>query len=126
MSRRNRIGRRNKLLTVQENTATTQDAEGYIDESWVARAEMWCSIKPLEGRELRQSEALLHENPVAIGMRWDSRLEAMEPTAWRLKDVRVRVSGTVTTIYDIVSVVNVNEADVDFELLCTSGSRVPT
>lgn len=123
--RRNRIRNRNSLLTVQENTATAQDGEGYVDPLWTDRAKMWCSVQPLDGSELQRSEALLHQNPVQIGMRWDSRILAMEPTAWRLKRVTARPSGTTTTIYDILSAVNVDEADVDFRLLCTTGSGVP-
>ena len=119
------IGGRNKLLTVQENTASSQDGAGHIAPSWVDRAEMWCKIEPLDGSEVRRSEALLYENPVQVSMRWDSRIADMEPTAWRLKRVARRPNGATTTIYDIVSAANVAEADVEFRLLCTTGSGVP-
>lgn len=120
-----RAGALTKLLVVEQDTAVAgdQQADGYEPEDWVFRANMWCSVKPANGRELVHAAAVGYENPVAIFMRWDSRLADINPTDWRIRHER---RGRTTVVYNIISAVNVDEADVELRLLCSSGTRVPT
>lgn len=80
--------------------------------TWVTRATVWASIRPLKGRELNSGNQILGEGDTAIGMRWSPNVDQVTPK-WRARHQ--------TTIYNIESVAHVNLGQREIELTCKSG-----
>lgn len=118
-------GRLNRLLRVDKNTSTTsnQAADGYQAPVWVEQMKMWCNVRPRPGGEMIKDAAEQWQQPVLVTMRYADKLATMltTPTQWRLR----LVEGSVTTYFDIVTVMNVDMRNTYLELTCVIGSMVP-
>ena len=107
-------------LVMEQDTASTQAADGYREPSWVEVGRPWCKVRPMDGREVQEYAALLDEQPVVIECRYDPRFKAVTPPGWRL------ASQDGTVVYDILSATNVRMANEQWRFLCRTGSMVPT
>lgn len=107
-------------LIMEQDTASTQAADGYQEPVWTEVARPWCKVRPLDGREVQEYAAMLDVQPVIIECRYDKRFAAVTATGWRLTNT----AGDVA--YDILSGVNVNLRNEQWRFLCSAGSRVPT
>lgn len=98
---------------VLEESVPMQDATGDVVMTWVPRTIVWASIEPLTGREavLLAAQGASEMN-TRICMRWSPTLAALT-TSWRLR--------FESTLYNIKSIVNTNNANRELELLCQSG-----
>lgn len=100
-----RAGKLTKRVEVQELTET-RDAHGGITETWTTIATRWASVEPLSGRERWSAEQVDSDITHRIRMR---RFRGLTTNH------RIRWDGRV---FNLRSVLNLDEADVEHELLC--------
>jgi len=108
-----RAGKLSERIVLEQPTSV-QDATGDPVVTWVPRATVWASVRPIRGREALMAGQLLTAMDTRIIIRWSPTLEAVS-TKWRVREE--------TTLYDIVSVVNVDDGDRQIELMCKSGTN---
>jgi SPP1 family predicted phage head-tail adaptor len=92
-------------ITLQQKT-TTRDAEGNVRETWADVATVWAAFEPIRGREYFQAASVNAENTVRFRIRYR---QGVTPT------MRVVYGGRV---FDIKSVIDVNERHLEIELMC--------
>lgn len=106
------IGQLNKRVTVQSRV-TTQDALGAESTNWSDVVTCWARIRPVSGRELLggQQPQVVHDTRIRI------RYQAGVAVSAKM---RVNFGGR---LYDIVGVLDVEEAHKYLDLLCQSGAN---
>lgn len=100
-----RIGTLRHRITIQNKT-TIKDTVGQEKETWVDLATVWASIEPLKGREYFAAHAVNAENTIKIRIRY---YPGLKPTH------RIKYG---TRIFDIQSVINVDERNIEMILMC--------
>lgn len=103
-----KIGAKNKQVEIQQ-PAEVIDTFGDPQPSWTTVVTVWAEIQPLTGREFLGSSRVQTEVNFRIMIRWQPELSAIDAT-WRVK--------YGSRIFGIVHPNNMNEADVQFELMC--------
>lgn len=100
------IGRLNKRLAIQENSRTRNDY-GEAEDSWTTATTVWGSIEPIKGREMiHQSNQQVGELTHRVRMRYNSTITAQHRIQWDSRN------------FEIIAVMNLREADEEFEVLC--------
>jgi SPP1 family predicted phage head-tail adaptor len=91
-----------------ERATETQSAFGEPVKAWTLLKEVWGAVEPLKGAERQRAQQASAVEDVRIVVRWSSDIASLN-----VKD-RV-VFGT--KIYDIKSVLNINERNSEFNLM---------
>ena len=94
---------------VIEQRGVSLDSFGQPVDSWSAVASCYMAIIPLKGRELFAAQAVQSETTVRIELRY---------VAGVLQKMRVNALGK---IYNILSVINIDERNRELHLLCGEG-----
>lgn len=95
----------------------TKDTDGFETADWSDKGERFCEVVPLAGREYWSAFSVLGSQPLKIRCHYDSIIkDASDGDRWRIKNG--------DTIYDIVSLVNVDLQNRWLEYLCTTGTGV--
>ncbi len=99
-------------VVVQQDTGTTQDAQGHVTESWATYATRWASIEPLSARELWNARQLQPDITHRVRMRWDSLTDAIT------SKMRIQYD-TTRYLYLLEPPRKVQaERDIEIEMLC--------
>lgn len=98
-------GKLNKRITLQ-CPKSVRDDEGIVTEEWTDVATVWAAVEPLRGREYFAAAAVNQENTVRFRMRYRPGVTARMRL---LYDRRV---------FDIKSVIDVNERHQEILLMC--------
>ena len=112
MARKSRL--RTKLM-FQRDTRS-KDTDGFEEADWTDKGERFCQVEPLQGREYWDAHAVLGQQGLKIRTHYDVTITDVEPDRWRMKNG--------STIYDIISMVNVDEENRWMEFVCTTGTGV--
>ncbi len=113
MAKKSRL--RTKLM-FQYDTRS-KDTDGFEEASWDDKGERFCSVEPLQGREYWDAHAVLGQQGLKIRTHYDTVIkDASDGDRWRM------LNGS--TVYDIVSMVVVDEENRWLEFLCTTGTGV--
>ena len=112
MAKKSRL--RTKLM-FQRDTRS-KDTDGFEEADWTDKGERFCQVEPLQGREYWDAHAVLGSQGLKIRTHYDTVIGDVEPDRWRMKNG--------STIYDIVSMVVVDEENRWLEFLCTTGTGV--
>jgi SPP1 family predicted phage head-tail adaptor len=99
------IARLNRRITLQRRESVKDD-EGIVTEGWADVAAVWAAVEPLRGREYFTAAAVNQENTVRFRMRYRPGVTS---------EMRVLYDGR---IYDINSVIDVNESHQEIQLMC--------
>ena len=102
-------GTKRKRLTLETFAETPDDFGDATAGTYTKLATVWASVQPLRGRELAQFQQVSADVTHRIKMRYRSDLAVLTP-----KDRAVLGSRN----FDILSVINVREANVEMELMC--------
>lgn len=105
------IGKKNKRVTLQSRV-TTQDDLGTESTTWSDVFSCWAWVRPVSGLEL-----LAAQQPQALH---DTRIRIRYPTGVAV-DAKMRVNFG-GRLYDIVGVIDLDEAHEELELLCLQGA----
>lgn len=108
-----RAGKLRHRVAVEERVDVQDDTGGVVSQ-WRTRAVVWASVEPLSGREQLTAAQPLAINSTRIRLRWVPRIADLDPK-WRLR--------FGSTLYNLISVMNVEERNREFECLCSSGSN---
>ena len=104
------IGKMDKRIEIQANSATEQDAHGRPVDSWVTVFQCWACISPMSERESMVQDQVNGSRTHKISMR-------------KCYDVSVRNRIRYgERFFDINGVVNVDEYDKRLELTCTEAT----
>jgi SPP1 family predicted phage head-tail adaptor len=104
-------GKYNKRLTLSY-PVKAESGFGDAVTSWSNLGTVWASIEPLKGRESMVASQLQAPQDHRICIRYHPALSSMDAT-WRAE-----YNGLV---YNIVTPVNVNLANREIELMCSTG-----
>lgn len=99
------IGELNKRLVI-EDLATTPDGAGGSDVSWIEFASVWAKVRPRYGSEKLFADAITSTTTHIITIRY---LTGLRPRMRFVEGGRE---------FDILSIVNVDEADKWLSCLC--------
>lgn len=102
-----RAGKMRARITIERNTPS-QDGFGEMDPSWATLVTVWAEKEPLQGREAFGSDLQYSERPTVFRIRYASSIADLS--------VRDRVVDG-STVYDLVSVINVGDRNEAFELV---------
>lgn len=108
-----RAGRLKHLVTLQSPTGS-QDAVGQRTTTWIDEAQVYADIIPLKA-----------DTRIAAAQ---GRMSTTHRVRLRHSPISARIDGSWRIYYDdriftIDSVINVDERDREFELLCTEGLK---
>lgn len=105
------VGKLRHYLTIQQVTETQPGRAGAIVKSWTTYANVWGSIKPFQGREYIQAQSVHAELTHRIYCRY---------LAGVTNKMRVLFG---SRIFDIQSIINTDERNVELQLMCTESVR---
>jgi SPP1 family predicted phage head-tail adaptor len=100
-----KIGKLRHRITIEESTET-QDADGSVTENWSAFAAAQGSIEPISGREYFSAQTTRADLTHRVNLRY---------VAGIMPKMRVRFG---SRIFDILSVINVDERNRELQLMC--------
>lgn len=100
-----RAGKLRHKITI-ESKSNAQDAYGALVETWSTYATAWASIEPLTGREYFEQGKVSSEVTTRIRIRHISGVTNL---------MRVKFG---TRIFTIVTVINIDERNKEYELMC--------
>ena len=100
-----RIGKLRRRITI-ERVTETQDTDGAVLETWSTYATVQASIEPISGREYFAAQSTQADVTHRIGIRY---LSGIVP--------KMRVNYN-SRIFDILSVINVDERSRELQLMC--------
>jgi SPP1 family predicted phage head-tail adaptor len=100
-----KIGKLRHRITIEQVTET-QDTDGSVVETWAVFATIQASIEPISGREYFAAQSTQADVTHRIRLRY---LSGVTPK------MRVNYS---SRIFDILSVINVNERNRELQLMC--------
>lgn len=100
-----KAGKLRHKITI-ESKSNTQDAYGALVETWGTHSTAWASIEPITGREYFDQGKVNSEVTTRIRTRHISGVTNL---------MRVKFG---TRIYAIVSVINIDERNKEYELMC--------
>ena len=104
-----KAGDLNKRLTIQKDTATTQDGTGDIPPNWTEFCQRWAKVAQLSGTEQWRAQQVFPTSTHLIEMRWDKK--ANDITA----EFRFKLGAKV---FNILAVDNVDEANAVLRFTC--------
>jgi len=107
-----KAGRLRHKVTLQRRS-TNKNSYGELVDTWTDIAVRRCSIEPLMGREFYERSGEHSRMPTRIRLRHDSAISTLKP-----RDRAVDYSVSPAVVYDIDSVQNPREKDVEFVLMC--------
>lgn len=96
---------RHRVIIQQRGTA--QDALGAPTDIWTDLTTVWAAVQPLQGQERQAAKAAQAETDVKITLRWRT---GIDPASKRLK--------FGARLYDIESVLNIDERNIWMEIYC--------
>ena len=99
------IGRMNHRVVLQSKTST-QDATGSAVETWKTKGTLWAEVVPLNSREYWAAQQVQSDVTHRVSIRY---YDGLRPD-WRMK--------FGTRLFDIRSVINVDEGNEWHVLLC--------
>jgi SPP1 family predicted phage head-tail adaptor len=99
-------GKLNRQIVIQNATTFTRDSFGDKVSSWNNSATVWASVRTVSGSEQFQSGQIYAGETVQFEMRY----RALNPSA------RISYDGK---IYNIKSILNVNDKDAQLRVLTT-------
>lgn len=105
-----RAGRLRHRLKLQEDQGT-QDATGHVVASWVTIGEYWGAVEPLQGRELIDAQQIQEQ--------WNTRIVVRYHKDFTPEKRVVHAAKDRTRTYDIKSVLNPSERNMELQLYCT-------
>ena len=105
-------GERNKRLRIERDTASTQDSEGHVTETWTKVADRWCKVEPLSGRELWDARQIQPDTTHRITMLADTVTKAMTSLD------RLAYIGKDRYFHPTEPPRNVNEGEEEIEVMC--------
>ena len=94
----------------------SKDTDGFETADWDDKGERFCQVEPLQCREYWDAHAVLGSQGLKIRTHYDTVIKDVEPDRWRMKNG--------TTVYSIVSMINVGDENRWLEFLCTTGTGV--
>ena len=103
-------GRLNKRITLERLIQEQDPIYGAPLDTWVPTYSVWAAIEPVSGREYWQAKLALAEKTIRIRMRYLPGIDS---------SMRVAYSGR---IFSIQSVINVDEANREIQLMCLEHS----
>lgn len=106
-----RAGRLHRRVTIQEKV-TTRDAYGAEVVAWGDLATVWAAVEPLRGREFLEQARDGAEVTTRIVLRYQG-LTAIRP---EMRVVHPTELGD--QVYDVLSVIHVDERRREYQLLC--------
>ena len=106
-----RAGALDKRLLIQRSS-NSQDATGAVTTSWVDVGLVWARISPIRGNEAALAGQTLASMDTRILIRYHTALADINAD-WRCSHA--------DTIYNVVSIANIDTANKAIELLCKSG-----
>lgn len=104
-----RIGSFRDRIVIKSKTETRSDT-GAVKYTTSTVVTDWGSIEPINGREYWEAQQVAAELKVRIRMRRTSDTDAITPKMWAEHD---------SIVYDIDSVVNVENRNREIHLMCT-------
>ena len=107
-----RAGRLRHKVTL-ERKGTTKNQFGEIVDTWTSIAVRRCSIEPLMGKEFFANDNEYSRLTTRIRIRHDSTVKTLRPY-----DRLVDNSESPAVIYDIESIQNPRERDIELVLMC--------
>lgn len=107
---------RRRILLMFQYDSRTKDTDGFETPTWVDKGERMCSVEPMQGREYWDAHAVLGRTPLRVYAHYDNIIKDVEPDRWRMKNG--------TTIYSIVSMVNIDMKNRELEFVCSTGTGV--
>ncbi|MMZ49680.1 Phage head-tail joining protein [compost metagenome] len=99
------IAKLDKRVTIQR-FKKTKDKEGIPTEAWIDVATVWAAVEPLRGREYFAAAAVNQERTVRFRMRYRPNITAEMRLLYERR------------VFDIKSVIDVNEAHRELHLMC--------
>jgi SPP1 family predicted phage head-tail adaptor len=100
-----KIGKLRHSITI-EQVAGTQDSDGSLIETWSSFANVQASMEPISGREYFAAQTTQADVTHRICMRY---------LAGVIPKMRVKYG---SRIFDILSVININERNRELQLMC--------
>jgi len=99
-----RAGRLRHKVTIQDYTES-QNTFGEVTKNWTDYATVWAAVEPVKGREFWESQQINAEITTKVTLRY---LAGVKPKMRILYDTR---------IFEIDSVINVDERNRELQLL---------
>ena len=99
-----RAGRLRHRVTIQDYTES-QNTFGEVTKNWTDYATVWAAVEPVKGREFWESQQINAEITTKVTLRY---LAGVKPKMRILHDTR---------IFEIDSVINVDERNRELQLL---------
>lgn len=103
-----RAGRLRHRVVLQSRT-TAQNAYGEQVVSWTNTGTYWAAVEPVTGKERFASGERVHEQDVRVVMRYVGEIDTTQRISFDSK------------VYDIKAVINKDERNREYELLCSVG-----
>ncbi|WP_299081715.1 phage head closure protein [uncultured Paraglaciecola sp.] len=103
-------------IRLERQESSNDPVTGERLQSWITLADRRGHIKPVRGSELIPTSGETSQITAKIMLRYDATLSGLNP-----KDRAIDLAAG--DIYDIDSVINVEEGDRVIELMCTERSR---
>jgi SPP1 family predicted phage head-tail adaptor len=100
----------NRRITLQRPLESRDANYANVQLTWEDVATVWAALEPVSGREFLRNQEVQSELSTRVRLRWQPALAGLTPK-WRLQH-----NGRT---FGIDAVVNVREANVEFELVCT-------
>lgn len=97
-----------------DEAVTSQSSSGEPVVSWSQRATVWGGIEHLSGREALIASQIDAAITTRITLRWGQSISGLN-ARWRLRHGQ--------TIYNIISVINTDERNQSWVLMCGSGTN---
>jgi len=101
-------GQRNKIITIQSKTMSTEDYGGQAP-AWADFVKAWAAIWPLKGRELFAAQAAQSETTVRFNIRWIAGIT---------ESMRIVYNGKN---YDITALIDIGERHVEYDIMAKTG-----
>lgn len=109
-----RGGQLRKRLDIQNFTATSKDAHGNPVKVWTVENTRWGKIEPLTGKEFELAGANTSRLTHKITIRYYKGLSVTQRIVYN-------PTGLPSRIFNIKSITNKDERNVQHELMCTEG-----
>ena len=101
-------GNRDRRITLERQGAGQDEDSGEEVGTWTTLGRPWADIEPLTGRELVNSNLEMSKQPTRFRFPYSS--------TWATLSAKDRISFN-STVYDIESVVNVGQRNIEFEVV---------
>lgn len=100
-----RSGELRNRITIQQKSVT-RDTYGGETVTWTDVATVWAAVEPISGREYFSSQQIQAEVTTRIRIRHKTGITPVMRVSWG------------TRLYDIISVIEINERNREIHLMC--------